>query len=488
MRRFSGQRQREQEIAQLRKRNAQLQARVAALEAENARLLAQLAAARKHSGNSSKPPSSDITKPAPKTRGSSRRRKIGGQPGHARHQRPSFAPDQIDERKIYGLEECPHCGSDDLEPLPESAQVVQQVELLPKPFRVTEHVVQACRCRNCQRIQTGTLPAAIAATGLIGPRMMGLLLFMKGAMRSSYSAMEEFLGHVLGFKVCRGYLAKVMARGAQALQSPVEELRSLLPAQPWLNVDETGHKDKGQGMWTWCFRARDFVLFSIQASRGSEVLLEFLGEEFNGVLGCDYFSAYRKFMGQISGSVQFCLAHLIRDLKFLVDHPEPVMPLYAQPILQALRRMFHLIHEQVEHPVEDFQSKLERHKKRIIALALDTTGLSPIEWYVEEQYPEVFNLAERFRKHGEAYFTFITTPEIGPTNNAAEQALRFVVMDRRATQGTRGHKGRTFCERIWTVVGTCRMNQRSIFAYLCEAVTAWSNGLPAPSLLPADSS
>jgi hypothetical protein len=75
---FSGPRPREQESAQLRERNAQLQARVAELETENARLLAQLAAARKHSGNSSKPPSSDITKPAPKTRGSLRRRKMGG--------------------------------------------------------------------------------------------------------------------------------------------------------------------------------------------------------------------------------------------------------------------------------------------------------------------------------------------------------------------------------------------------------------------------
>jgi hypothetical protein len=318
--------------------------------------------------------------------------------------------------------------------------------------------------------------------------MMGLLLFMKGALRTSYTGIEEFLGHVLGFEVCRGYLAKVMVRGSAALEPAVEELRALLPRQRVLNVDETGHKEKGEGMWTWCFRAGNFVLFSIQASRGSDVLLEFLGQEFNGVLGCDYFSAYRKFMGKMSGSVQFCFAHLIRDLKFLAEHPEPMMPLYAQPILRAIRRMFHLIHEQAKIPREDFQFKLEWQKKRILALTIDTTCLSPIEWYVQKHYPEVFNMAQRFRKHGEAYFTFITTPQIGPTNNAAEQALRFVVMDRRATQGTRGHKGRAFCERIWTVVGTCRMNKRSIFGYLCEAVTAWAGGLRIPSLIPSNSS
>ena len=459
---------------------AQLQQRVRELEG-------QLAQATKNSGNSSKPPSSDITKPPPKARRAAGRRKIGGQPGHPRHERKLFPPDQVDERQIHGLTQCPACGSTSLDILEEPAQVLQQVELLPKCFRVTEHVVQACRCGNCQQIHTGELPAAVAATGLIGPRIMSMLLFMKGAMRNSYSAIEEFLDTVMGFKVCRGYLAKVMVRGARALAPPVAELRALLPTQRVLNVDETGHKENGQHLWTWCFRAANFVLFSIQDSRGSDVLIEFLGVEFNGVLGCDYFSAYRKFMGQMSGSVQFCLAHLIRDLKFLRDHPEPLIQLYAQPILQAVRQMFQLIHEQVHQPVADFQPRLERHKKQIIDLAVDSTCLSPIPWYVEKQYPEVFNMTVRFRKHGAAYFTFITRPEIGPTNNSAEQALRFVVMDRRATQGTRSHKGRTFCEHIWTVVGTCRINHRSIFDYLCQAVTAWAKGTPIPSLIPADS-
>ena len=465
------------QLAQAMEIIAQLRERIRQLEA-------QLARSNKNSGNSSKPPSSDITKPPPRGGGSSSRRKIGGQPGHPRHERKLFPPEQVDEWQIHGLNQCPDCGGRDLEVLPEPAQVVQQVELLPKPFKVTEHVIQACRCRNCQRIQTGELPAAIAATGLIGPRMMGLLLFMKGAMRSSYTAIEEFLDHVMGFKVCRGYLAKVMVRGSQVLEPPVDELRSLLPTQRALNVDETGHKEKGERLWTWCFRARDFVLFTIQESRGSAVLMEFLGQEFNGVLGCDYFSAYRKFMGLMSGAMQFCFAHLIRDLRFLDKHPERIMRIYAQPILRAIRRMFHLIHQQVENPVEDFQSKLEWQKKRILALAENTACLSPIQGHVKKHYREVFNMAERFRKHGQAYFTFITTPEIAPTNNPAEQALRFVVMDRRATQGTRSQKGRTFCERIWTAVGTCRMNKRSIFGYLCEAVTAWANGHPIPSLIP----
>ena len=82
-------------------------------------------------------------------------------------------------------------------------------------------------------------------------------------------------------------------------------------------MDETGHKERGRNLWTWCFRAPGYTLFKIDPSRGSKVLVEALGRQFDGVLGCNYFSAYRKCMGEMSVQVQFCLAHLIRDVKFL---------------------------------------------------------------------------------------------------------------------------------------------------------------------------
>jgi len=95
------------------------------------------------------------------------------------------------------------------------------------------------------------------------------------------------------------------------------------------------------------------------------------------------------------------------------------------------------------------------------------------------------NTAERFRRHGDAYFRFLTTPGVEPTSNLAEQALRFVVIDRHMTQGTRGPVGRAWCERIWTAVATCRRQRRSVFEYLHHALDAHLTGQPAPSLLAA---
>jgi hypothetical protein len=93
------------------------------------------------------------------------------------------------------------------------------------------------------------------------------------------------------------------------------------------------------------------------------------------------------------------------------------------------------------------------------------------------------NLAHRFYLHGEGYFHFITHPEIQPTNNSAEQAMRFVVMDRHMTQGTRSQRGRDFCERLWTVIATCSLQKRSAYEWIHAAIRAHFNGRPVPSLL-----
>jgi hypothetical protein len=93
------------------------------------------------------------------------------------------------------------------------------------------------------------------------------------------------------------------------------------------------------------------------------------------------------------------------------------------------------------------------------------------------------NMAKRFLERGEAYFEFITTPNVEPTNNIAEQAIRFVVIDRRITQGTRGESGRRWCERIWTTLATCDRTGRDVLNFLYQTLlTHWQGHLP-PSLL-----
>jgi transposase len=163
---------------------------------------------------------------------------------------------------------------------------------------------------------------------------------------------------------------------------------------------------------------------------------------------------------------------------------------YGQDLLRAVRRLFGVIHQQEQLSPAQFQHQLHNQRRAIVRVATQTEYLSPIEW-VRRSLPEyrmIETMADRFRRYGEQYFTFITTPGVDPTNNSAEQAMRFVVIDRRVTQGTRGDQGQRYCERMWTVIGTCALQGRSVFQYLVQALTALFHGQPAPSLLPSDSS
>jgi transposase len=461
---------------------AQLQARVDALEAELAalkqvvaQLAQQLAAARKDSSTSSKPPSSDIVKPPkpPPPEGQDRRR-IGGQPGHPKHERASFPPEAINGGSFdHRLDSCPGCGHD-LLPAPTLApRVVQQVDIAEVPLSIQEHRSHPAWCPHCRVMHQAPLPPGIGRGGLVGPSLTALIAYLKGACHASFSTVRKFLRDVVHVTICRGELARIIAKVGRALDRPYQELLDDLPGQARLNVDETGHKQNGQRQWTWCFRAGLYTLFKIDPTRSADVLIGVLGAEFDGVLGCDYFSSYRRYHREFGVLLQFCLAHLIRDVKYLMTLPDARDRAYGEGLREALRSLFAVIHRREEMAAAVFEDQLKAARAEVMRRGTHE---------VPETRPSR-NLAKRFETHGESYFRFVTTPGLEPTNNLAEQAIRFVVIDRLITQGTRSEAGNRWCERIWTVIATCVQQGRSVFAYLETAVDAWFEGTEAPSLL-----
>ena len=464
----------EAQVRQRDERIAALERQVAQLMQQIARLNEQVAKLSKNSSNSSKPPSSDIVKPPkPPAPGGGKKRKIGGQPGHPKHEREPFGPEELDDVRHYRLDCCPDCGGK-LRPGRAEARVVQQIEIPECPVEIIEHRSEACWCRKCRKHVYAPLPPAVEKGGLLGPNVTVWVAFLKGVCHASFSTIRKFFRDVLMVTISRGQLVKVIRKVTAALDGMYDELLACLPHEAQLNVDETGHKENGKSLWTWGFRTPLYTLFKIDPSRGSDVLIEMLGKEFDGVLGCDYFSAYRKYMGDFEIAVQFCLAHLIRDVKFLTTLPDRVTRAYGERVLNKLRKLFRIIHRQESMTPEQFQRALERVRQQLLKVGRRAPRRS-----------EAQNLAKRFRLHGEAYFRFITTPGIEPTNNLAEQAIRFVVIDRVITQGTRSEQGRRWCERIWTAIATCAQQGRSVFDYLRQAVTAYFHGQPTPSILPA---
>jgi len=461
----------ERENALLKETVANLTAKLIAMEAKIAALEAKIARLTRDSSTSSKPPSSDIVKPPPLgMSGKRHKRSPGGQPGHTRHERTAFPPERIDRVKTYEL---PREEARGLRPLREWS-VVQQADLVDSPLFVTEHRARKYLDRRTGRVVYAPMPIEIRAGGLIGPKLAAAVSLLKSKCHVSFACIQEFLEEVFQLPVSAGTLAKVVQRISAALEEPYTELREALPAQPRLGVDETGHPEAGKNLWAWCFRADDFTLFHIDPSRGSNVLRDILTEAFGGVIGCDFFSAYRKFMRNAPVTVQFCMAHLIREIRFLIKQPDKVLARWGRKLLACMRALFKAIHGRERLGDAAYLRRAHRVRKEFMSI-------------VRHPPPrmQAHTLAQRFRgKRSDCYFTFLTVPGVEPTNNLTEQAIRPLVIDQRITQGTRSKTGRRWCERIWTVIATCRQQGRSVFKYLVAAADAHMHRQASPSLLP----
>jgi transposase len=351
---------------------------------------------------------------------------------------------------------------------------VQQVDLQPLTFTVEEHHSHTGWCPRCGKTCTAPLPRHIEKGGLLGPHLTALVAYLKGACHASFSTVRKFFRDVLQLPISRGYLAKVIDKVTEVLEQPYAELLRLLPEERIVNADETGHKLNGEQWWTWCFRAELYVLYHIDAHRSGDVLMQVLGEDFDGVLGCDCFTAYQRYMRECNIVVQFCLAHLIRDVKFLTTLPGAPEKAYGERLRVLFRELFQIIHRRETLAGPSYRRLLEAKRQEIV-----TAGTREVP---DSRHCQA--MARRLRTHGAAYFTFITTPGIEPTNNLAEQAIRFVVIDRHITQGTRSEGGNRWSERIWTVIATCAAQGLSVYAFLSESVRAyWCGGAP-PSLVP----
>jgi transposase len=457
-------------VARLMEENRQLRETVMFLNSQIETLKEEIARLKKNSRNSSKPPSSDIVKP--KTQRQSKRkrkRKIGGQEGHSKHERTPFPPEGIDEIVYYELSADESQG---LIPLDEWF-VLQQVELVDKPYVVTEYRARKYQDSRSGKIVITPLPAEIKAAGLVGPKLSALAAYQKGACHMSYTTIQKFWDTVLGIPISRSQLVNIIQKASDALAEPCQELLGALGQQPVLGVDESGHKDSGQKYWAWCFRAPTFTLFHIDSSRGSQVLKSILTDTFGGIIGSDYFSAYHKFKTDCDVLFQFCWSHLIREIRFLAEHTSASLQHWAKKLLDLVKKLFDTWHRSDQLTEAGFTRSMERIRKAF----LKVVRRPPLR-------SEAKTLADRFRgKEAEDYFRFLTMPGVEPTNNLTEQAIRHIVIDRHITQGTRGEKGQRWCERAWTVMATCQQQTRNVFEFFCDAMKAYLRNEAAPSLL-----
>ena len=90
--------------------------------------------------------------------------------------------------------------------------------------------------------------------------------------------------------------------------------------------------------------------------------------------------------------------------------------------------------------------------------------------------------ARNLLKRWPALWSFASVPGVEPTNNHAERGLRGAVIYRKLSLGSQSERGEHTIERLLSASVTCRLQRRSLFAYLADVLTAEARGDPIPLL------
>ena len=472
--------ERDQQLADAEKQIAERDKQIADAEKQIADLEQQLALRRLNSTNSSKPPSSDGLAGDPRPRGSKRksRRKPGAQPGHAGHHRRLVPTAQVSAVEVRLPSQCNHCGAR----LPQNPRSVQTqgepwrhqvTEVPPIQPHITEYQFPNVVCGQCGKTTHAPLPVEIA--GHFGPQLTALIAYLTVVCRLPRRVVEALLAQVLGIEISLGSTQKCWEEASQAVAAPCQELEQQLKEEPVLNVDETGWRTNGDKRYLWAFVAARYVVYTVAATRGSEVLIDLLGAVFQGILCSDRFSAYLKYH---QGKAQFCWAHLKWNLLGILELTKSsAVECFCRDALAQHARLFRLWRKFRAGQIDRSQLLLRSIpiQKRIFELA---------ERHLDSPHRKVRNLATALFEYNERLFTFLEREGVEPTNNSVERALRTGVQWRKICFGNRSAAGERATARLLTVAETCDLQDRNILVYLAAAITCYRRHQPAASLLP----
>lgn len=426
-----------------------------------------------NSSNSSKPPSSDPPWAKPKKvrkEKSSKRR--GGQAGHPFHGRVLVPQEEVDEVHDLYPESCQHCGIDfdgnEPGPEPQRHQVFDLPAVRP---RVREFRRHGRECRSCGKT-TWRSEKGVPVSGY-GARAHAWTAILTVRYRLSKREVRSVIPLLTGVPLSLGVVCKIEENVSQALAASVEELRLVLPEQKVVNQDETGWRQENKKAWLWVTVTDNYAVYKVDLKRNGEVARSLLGGvNFQGHSVTDRYKAYNCYPMERRG---ICHSHINRDYKAIAEREGP-----GKPIGQALCRQ----EIKVFDAWRDFkQGIIDRPQlqQRIVPIKdsvkkLLTDGTKCRDTKVAGRCADIL-------KHWEALWAFAYVDGVPLTNNTAEQAIRPWVLWRKGSFGTQSERGSRFVERMMSVAETCRRQGRDLLNFVTEAVEAWMEGRPGPSLV-----
>lgn len=447
---------------------------------------------KQNSQNSSRPPSSDglNNKPEPP---SSKKHSTKPRPKKARRaQGFSKTPKPYPIESCAQVHEhvpqtCAHCG-EQLTGKDEHPHRHQIIDIPALNAYVIEHQLHQLICDCCGQTTRASLPLDVPTTHY-GDRLAAIVGWLSGEHRQSHRMVQSLLSTLFTIELSRGSINRLRQRVSEAIATPVEEAHTYVQSQSVLHSDETSfNQGNGDGLnphqtqgWLWVLLTPWVAVFTVVLSRSQATAKVLMGETFPGKLVSDRYSAYNWLIPECR---QLCWAHLKRDLTAMAQR-SGVSREIGEALLHRERRLFRWWHrvrdgtmsrEQLMTAVKPLRAGFKAQLEEAAALPIGQKEKTPLA--------KTVRTARNLLKLESALWTFVSTPGIEPTNNAAEQALRSAVIWRRTSFGSQSQAGSQFVGRILTVVTSLKMQKRNPVDYLAQACQAKRLGIEAPSLIP----
>jgi transposase len=451
-------------VGELVEANRRLEARVTELERRLSR----------NSRNSSLPPSQDPPSAPPRPKQPASGRKRGGQLGHEGSHRPLLPPERVDEIVEHWPKRCPACAHvfAEWERVDAAERARRQVaELPPIAVRITEHRLHRLRCPVCAAETRAELPAGVPRSSF-GPRLQAAVVTLAVRNRVSRRDTTELARELFGVELSTGSVDAIIHRAGEALAGPHTRLEQEIKSAPVVNIDETGWKTAGGNRTLWGALTARTAVFRIAAGRHAFEARTLLGERFAGIVCSDRWRGYDYLD---PSQRQLCWAHLLRDF---TAHSEGMaeQKRFGCDGVQIARDVFAAWDSyQADGDRARLQAQIAPLQGKLRALLDHAARKSP-----RTKYQRVF--AKSLLKRWPALWTFTHTDGVEPTNNHAERGLRGAVIYRKLSLGSQSDQGERTIERLLSASVTCRLQRRSLFAYLAEVLSASIRGDPVPAL------
>lgn len=418
-----------------------------------------------NSRNSSKPPSSDGPGSGNRAQRRASQHKRGAQPGHKGHSRA-----MLDEAELDSIVDCKPgpvcaCGAAVVVAADEP-QRHQVFDIPPLRARVDEYRLYSGRCQGCGRAHAGVLPPGVPK-GQLGPRALSLVGVLGTRYHLTQRKIRNLLDQLMGLSFSVGAISQAHGKVAGALKAPVAQAAASLSKAPALWMDETHYPREGSSNWVWAAVQPLMAVFAIYPTRARYVIPDLIGVDCTAVVTTDRYAAYAFIDAERR---QVCWAHLLRDFNRIGQRAglagQIGRRLQGLGLVMFRRRQANRLHGP---GLDGLQRRLRA------ALELGARQV---------KCPRTAKTCTNVLKLWPALWNFTTNALLQPTNNAAEQALRSLVLKRKISGPTRSLRGDQFLARGFSVHETCLRQGVDLWGFMHRAVLAFIDKTVAPCLLP----